>query len=76
MSEGVKPLYADLPMMAPEKMDKIWPHNTVCQIIRTIYQKTDDEEIKLLCRIAVAMAKKMDHKLREYNESLGEESWR
>jgi len=59
-------------MMPPEKMEKTWPHNTICQIIRTIYQKTDDEEIKILCRIATLMAKKMDAKLRVYNNAYDE----
>jgi len=76
MSGGVKPIYADLPKMAEEKMDKVWPENTICQILRTIYIKTEDEEIKTLCRIAVVMAKKMDHKLREYSNSWDDGFWK
>lgn len=76
MNGQVKPIYADLPMMAPEKMEKSWPRNTICQVIRTIYQKSEDEEIKLLCRVATFMAKKMDAKLREYNNLYDEnEFW-
>ena len=73
---GVKPIYADLPMMAKEKMDKNYPENTICQILRTIYIRTEDEEIRTLCRIAVVMAKKMDHKLREHNKSWDEGFWK
>jgi len=43
-------------------------HNTICQKLREIYQKTDDEEIKSLCCIAYAMGKKMHNKLKEYKE--------
>ncbi len=75
MEARVKPAYADLPMMGPDKMDKIYPENTICQIIRTIYQKTEDEEIKILCRIAVVMAKKMDVRLRRYKFNYDEDNF-
>jgi hypothetical protein len=42
--------------------------NTICQTIRDIYHKTDDQEIKLKCRIAVTMAKAMEGKLTEYKD--------
>lgn len=42
--------------------------NTICQTLRDIYHKTDDKEIKLKCRIAVAMAKAMENKLTEYKD--------
>lgn len=41
-------------------------HNTICQTLRDIYALTDNEEIKLKCRIAMAMAKAMQDKLKEY----------
>lgn len=40
--------------------------NTVCDVLRRIYNKTDDEEIKLWARIATTMTRKMDYKLAEY----------
>lgn len=42
--------------------------NTVCDVLRRIYNKTDDEEIKLWARIATTMTRKMDYKLAEYAE--------
>ena len=42
--------------------------NTICATLRKIYSRTDDEEIKLLARIATTMAKKMDGKLRYYKK--------
>ena len=42
--------------------------NTICQVLREIYYATDDEGIKLKCRIAVTMAKKMAGKLKAYKE--------
>jgi hypothetical protein len=58
-----------------ESMMKVWPENTICQTLRTIYGKTEDDEIKILCRIAVSMAKKMDTKLREYSKTWDEGLW-
>ena len=39
---------------------------TICGVLREIYQKTDDDEVKVLARIATTMAKKMSSKLRYY----------
>ena len=43
-------------------------YHTICQLLREMYQMTDNEELKLNFRIALAMAKKMDQKLKEYKE--------
>lgn len=40
--------------------------NSICQRLRIIYELTDDDEIKLQCRVATAMAKAMVFKLNEY----------
>lgn len=42
--------------------------NTVCDVLRRIYQLTESEEIKLLARVATTMTRKMDYKLTEYAE--------
>jgi len=42
--------------------------DTICGVLRNIYKKTQDEEIKTLSRIAVSMAKKMSKKLIFYSE--------
>jgi hypothetical protein len=42
--------------------------NTVCDVLRKIYSMTDNEEIKLLARIATTMTRKMDYRLAEYVE--------
>lgn len=41
-------------------------HNSICQTLRDIFIMTDSEEIKIKCRTAMAMAKKMHNKLKEY----------
>lgn len=76
MSFNAKPAYADLPQMSIEKMNKTMPQNTICEILRTLHMKTNDEEIKSLARIAALMAKKMDAKLREYNKTWDEGWWK
>ena len=43
--------------------------DTVCQVIREIYHLTGDEEIRMKCRVAVAMAKRMAGKLKWYKEN-------
>jgi hypothetical protein len=41
-------------------------HHTICQTLRDIYHLTDNKEIKDKYRLAVAMAKAMHEKLKEY----------
>lgn len=41
-------------------------HHSVCQTIREIYRLTDNEEIKLKCRLAMAMTKAMHEQLKRY----------
>jgi len=43
-------------------------HNTICEKLREIFILTDDEVIKMKCRLAMTMAKKMHNKLKEYKE--------
>lgn len=43
--------------------------NTICSVLRKIYRKTDDEEIKLWARIGTTMAKKMAYKLETYKHN-------
>ena len=45
---------------------------TICQVLREIYWKTDDPEIKLNCRIAMTMAKRITRKLTEYKKGWDE----
>lgn len=47
-------------------------HHTVCQKLREIFVKTQDEEIKLMCREAMAMAKAMHDKLKYYRKKESE----
>jgi hypothetical protein len=56
---------------APEsEMDKErWEgHHSICQTIRDIYHITDDGELKLKCRVAMAMTKAMHEKLKKYKQ--------
>ena len=41
-------------------------HHTICETLREIYISTDDEEIKLKCRLATSMAKAMQNRLKKY----------
>ena len=45
-------------------------HHTICQTLRDIWAMTHDEEIKLKCRLAVAMAKAMHRKLKKNSQQL------
>ena len=44
------------------------PTSTVCGVLREIYEKTTDDEIKYLSRLAITMAKKISNKLLFYYE--------
>jgi len=44
-------------------------HNTVCEKLREIYMLTDNEDIKMKCRIAMTMTKKMHQRLKKYKEN-------
>ena len=50
--------------------EQSFPENTVCSVIRDIYFKTDDEDVKLWCRVAVRMTKNMHKALKDYKEML------
>ena len=41
-------------------------HHSICQTLRDMYHETTDENIKLKCRLCVAMAKAMNKKLQDY----------
>lgn len=43
-------------------------HHTICQVLREIYEASDDDNVRLKCRTAMAMAKKMHRKLKDYRE--------
>jgi len=43
-------------------------HHSICQQLRDIYTITSDEDIKYKCRLAMAMAKKMQDRLKKYKE--------
>lgn len=43
-------------------------HNTICQYLRDIYSMTDDEDIKMKCRIGMSMAKSMHERLKMYRK--------
>jgi len=43
-------------------------HHSVCQMLRDIYHLTDNPDAKLKCRIAMAMTKAMNDKLKWYSQ--------
>jgi hypothetical protein len=55
------------PAPISEMSRKRWEgHHTICQTIRDIYNMTDNEELKMKCRVAMAMTKAMNDKLQYY----------
>lgn len=58
-----------------EEMRKRVRVGTICATLRRIYRLSDDEEIRLLARIATTMAKKMDAKLTEYKRTWDRDFW-
>jgi hypothetical protein len=58
-----------------EEMKKKVRVNTICSILRRIYRKTNDEEIKLMARVATTMAKKMGRKLSKYKKRWDKDFW-
>ncbi len=46
-------------------------HHSVCQTIRDIYHLTDNIEVKMKCRLAMARTKSMHEKLKEYKAIYG-----
>lgn len=63
------------PPVDEKEMHRVGPRNTICQMLRQIYFKTDDPEIKTRCRVAVSMAKSMSRKLTEYKKDWDAEFW-
>ena len=48
-------------------------HHTVCQTLRDIYAKTEDEETKVQLRLVWAFAKKMHERLKVYRKRYDDE---
>ena len=48
------------------------PEETICGILRDIYKKTDNDEVKVLARLAVSMAKRMGRRLKFYHDTFNE----
>ena len=49
-------------------------HHTICQTLRDIWMMSDSEEVKMKCRLAVAMAKAMHNKLNSYSNLAAEQA--
>ena len=43
-------------------------HHTICQFLRDIYAMTDDEDIKMKCRVGMSMVKSMHERLKKYRK--------
>lgn len=48
-------------------------HHTICQTLRDMYVKEEDEATKTQLRLVWAFAKKMHHKLKEYRKRYDDE---
>jgi len=51
--------------VSEEAMGHKSPNHSICQVLRDIYWKTEDPEIRLWCREATAMAKAITRRLAE-----------
>lgn len=49
------------------------PRYTICEVLRGIYQETNNPAIKLKSRVAMTMAKKMNDRLISLNDKITEE---
>ena len=67
MNMQVKMLRKHEPV-SEEQMKWVSHHNTICETIRRIYEKSTDPDVRLKCREATAMAKAMSRKLTEYKD--------
>jgi len=48
------------------------PQFSICEVLREIWQETKNPKIKILSRVGLTMAKKMNHKLMDYaNDKVG-----
>lgn len=54
------------------KKTRFHGHFTICEKLREIYMATDDEDIQMKARIAMAMAKKMHERLKWYRDNTAE----
>lgn len=55
------------PIDISEMDKKRWEgHHSICQTLRDIYHMTDNEDLRLKCRVAMAMTKAMNKKLKSY----------
>lgn len=57
------------------EMEKEKPWCTICETLRQVYKRTEDEESKLLLRIATQMAKSMQRKLIKYGVGMEKKDW-
>lgn len=61
--------------MSEYSMTRVSPSYTICETLRLIYAKSEDPQVKYLCRIATTMAKHMMTKLEQYNKEFNEQTW-
>ena len=55
------------PIDVSEMDKKRWEgHRSICQTIRDIYHLSNNEELRLKCRVALSMTKAMHERLKEY----------
>ena len=47
-------------------------HYTICQYLRDIYHLTDNEDIRMKCRVGMAMTKAMNSRLQWYKHKYDE----
>lgn len=61
------------PVPESEMDRKRWEgHYTICQYLRDIYCLTDNEEIRMKCRVGMAMTKAMNDRLQYYRHKYDE----
>ena len=73
ITQSIQTGFRDLPVREPIResymdMKRFEGHHSICQTLRDIYHMTDDEKLKLKCRVAMAMTKAMHEKLKKYKQ--------
>jgi hypothetical protein len=63
------------PPITKEKMNWISPKNSICQKLRDIYHASQDEDVRMDCRVAMSMAKAMNRKLEQYQKGWDKDYW-
>lgn len=64
--EAKDPKWLNYEPVSDEDMQHAGPYYTLCEMLREIYRKTTDPEIKMKCRVATSLAKSMAEQITKH----------